>query len=342
VASFAQLDLSPRVRRILEANGIARTSRLTALNERELLSLPGFGRKCLVDVCEVLAEAGLTLAIDPYGCYVCARHGQASWDTNLANLFLCDDCASKWQREVFDNQPPEYEGSRFEGYCLNCNARRRDVRLRQWLLCGTCERVARSIGRSVVAERFVTKRWKNVITGGASGLVLESTDEPTLRRRGQASSSPKRSEIDFVAKDAKKGRDLFGLELKTGKSYISGAAPVGARMGQFQLDTSDCDDILSVMEREKIPVYLLHVQVIDRVHPPTQQYVPLEGWWTDIFRMEEHFNGVQRRSRETRNAAYYDTAMFDPIDTFADHLARGDHLRLARRLKKDGVPDLYW
>jgi hypothetical protein len=341
VPSLAKLQLSPRVQRVLEAHGIKRTSGLTGLNERELLAIRGFGGKGLAELYEALDAAGLELTPDPYAPYVCARHGQASWDTNIADLFLCDACTAKWQRDAFAGQPPEYEGGSLKGFCLNCNVLSKDVRLRQWLLCGTCERVARSIGRSVVAERYVMDRWNDTIARYAPALILESTDEPTLMRREDKASSQKRAEIDFISKTKKTDRNVFGFELKTGKSYISGAAPVGSYMGRFQLDKSDCDDIVAVMEREKLPVYLLHVQVIDRVHPPTQQYLALAGWWTDVFRMASHFEQIRRRPRETRDAAYFDTSMFEPLDTFADHVARGDHRTVARRLKKQGVPALY-
>lgn len=338
MAPLSSLGLSKRVHGTLEENGIDDTEDLLALNERELSSLPRVGLGALREIKAALAGVGLSLAADAYASYVCARHGAAALDANLANLFLCDDCSAAWQRDAFGGQQPEYVGEALEGFCVNCNVHRQDVRLRQWFLCGTCERVARSIGRSVVAERFVTERWEELAGSRAPGIVLRSTDMPTLRRR-ERDSSAKRAEIDFVARDERV--DLFGFELKTGKSYISGSAQVGARMGQFQLDTSDCDDITTVMEREGIPVYLVHVQVIDRAFPPTLQYVALGGWWTDVFRMHDHFRHVQRRPRETRDAAYFDTAMFESFATFAEHISSGDYECLAERLRAEGSPRLY-
>jgi hypothetical protein len=191
-----------------------------------------------------------------------------------------------------------------------------------------------------VAERFVTDLWDELVAPHVSGFTLENTDVPTLRRRQRNASATKRAEIDFVARASERADD-FGFELKTGKSHISGVAAVGAKMGQFQLDTSDCDDITAVMGRENMPVYLLHVQVIDRAHPPTVRYVGLAGWWTDVFTMSERFQHVQRRPRETRNAAYYDTAMFRDFSTLADHLTSGEHERLAERLHENGIPPLY-
>lgn len=339
---LSDLGLSARVRRVLAASGIEDTGALVALNERELLALPGVGSGAVTEVRLALEGSGLELAEDPYAPYVCARHGAAAWDANLANLFLCDECAAGWEATAFGGQPPEYVGQAVEAFCLNCNLRRQDVRLRQWFLCGTCERVARSIGRSVVAERFVTERWEELIHPHTTNLVLRSTDVPTLRRRVADPEDVKRAEIDFVARDDESGDDVFGFELKTGKSYISGTAQVGARMGQFQLDTSDCDDMMTVMVREGIPVYLLHVQVIDRAFPPTLKYVALGAWWTDVFRMHDHFQHVQRRPRETRDAAYFDIRMFDNFATFAEHVSSGEHERLAQRVRDGGIiPALY-
>jgi hypothetical protein len=342
VTGLSPLNLSKRVQRILEVNGIADVTALLKLNERELVSLPGFGPQCLTEVRNALVTVDLgELAVDPYARYVCARHGEPAWDVSLANLFLCDDCADKWQEEAFADQDPAYVGAPLKGFCLNCNLERSDVRLRQWFLCSVCERVARSIGRSVVAERFVTDEWNRLVVPVAPNLQLRNTDEPTLHRWERGAENSRQAEADFLVNDEKQNVDVFGFELKTGKSYISGVAQVGASMTQFQLDTSDCDGIASVMEREGVPIYLLHVQVIDRAHPPTLEYKALGAWWTDPFRMNEHFRDIQRRSRETRNAAYFNKAMFEAFTSFADHIASGEYRQLAKRLAREGIPDLY-
>jgi len=340
MADFDGLALGNRTARVLRASGINDLEELIEYNERELLGLPGFGPGSMTEVRGALEASGYDLAEDPFAAYVCARHGARSWDTNLANLFLCDDCAAGWTAVAFEGEPSAYVGPPTGGYCLNCNVDRVDVALRQWFLCGTCERVARSIGRSVVAERFVAQQWDELVVPHAATLVLEGTDAPTLRHRGKDDSKNKHAEIDFVARDSG-AAPAFGFELKTGKSHLSGVAPVGAPMGQFQLDTSDCDDITAVMEREGIPVYLLHVQVIDRAHAPTVEYRALAGWWTDPFRMHENFNHVQRRPRETRDAAYYNVKMFQPLSTLAEHIENDGPARLAERIREEGIPALY-
>lgn len=325
---------------VLERNGIRDTASLVALSERELLALPRFGWGCMNEVYAVLRSAGLELAEDPYAPYVCAREGKTARDANLASFFLCDECAVAWQTEAFDGLEPEYVGGRVRGYCVNCNVDRPDVRLRQWILCGNCERVARSIGRSAVAERYVAERWAAVVTPVAQDLVLKSTDVPMLRRGPRGASMVKRSAIDFVAENPS-CKPVFGFEMKTGRNYVDGVAPVGAQMGSFQLDVSDCDDITTVMERDGLPVYVLNVQVIDRACPPTLKYVALAAWWTDVFRMSGRFKEVRTRPRETRQAAYFDTAMFEPFDTFADHVVGGDYRRIAKRIRAEGIPQLY-
>lgn len=326
---------------LLARNGILTARDLLALNPRELLGLPGLGRGALRELETALSRQGVQLAKDPYAKYECARHGEATWDTALSSLLLCDDCATTWQEEAFGGKEPEWVSSPVGGYCLNCNIEREDVAFRQWLLCATCERVARSIGRSVVAERFIMDQWNEVIAPVAPDLELISTDVPRLLRRDPETQRAKRVEPDFVASSRSSGERALAFELKTGKSYIAGATAAGARMGQFQLDTSDCDDIVEVMRRERLPVYLLHVQVIDRAQPPTVRYVALAAWWTDVFSVAEHFQRVQRRPRETRAAAYFDIRMFRGFPALAEHLDAGEHTRIAARLGKEGIPKLY-
>lgn len=334
---LADLGLSPRVLGVLERGGINDDGALLELNERELLAISGFGPSCLVAVTEALEAAGLSLAEDEFAPYVCVRHGRPAWDTSLADLFLCDECAGKWQEVAFAGTEAEYVGAALEGYCVSCNELK-EVRLRQWLLCGNCERVARSIGRGVAAERFLGQQWE--VLGIAERLELRQTDEPTLR--GRRDDAPaKVAAIDFVVRDAVDERDVFGFELKTGKKHLGGRGEPGGQMSEFQLDTTDCDDITTVIRREGYPVYLVHVQVIDRAHAPTALYVPLGAWWTDPFRMAEGFKRIQQRSRETRDAAYFEPAIFERIGTFAEHIRTDEAERLAERLRDEGVPRLY-
>jgi hypothetical protein len=171
-------------------------------------------------------------------------------------------------------------------------------------------------------------------------LQLEETDPPELRRRDRASIDAKISYADFVATDRRTGRPTLGIELKTGKSYI-GSSGIGNRMNRFQLDTSDCDDILTVLKRDRLPMYLMHAQVFDRADPPTVRFQGVGLWWTDIFSMRDHFITTAMRPRETRAAAYFDTRMFRPFATFPDHLAASGPAELKARMASEGIPDLY-
>jgi hypothetical protein len=335
---LADLPLSRRVVRILAGAGIEDDGALLKRNERELLGIPGFGLRCLTELIEALEATGLSLAEDEFAPYVCARHGTPAWDTNLADLFLCDDCARKWRDEAFAGADPEYMGEALGGYCVSCNELK-EVRLRQWLLCGNCERVARSIGRGVAAERYLGQQWEEL--GIADHLELRQTDEPTLRGRRRDNAAVKVAAIDFVVRDPQAENDVLGFELKTGKKHLGGRGDPGGKMSEFQLDTTDCDDITTVMQRAGYPVYLVHVQVIDRAHPPTALYVPLGAWWTDPFRMADGFKRIQQRSRETRDAAYFDTPIFERFETFAEHIRSGEAQRLAERLHEVGIPPLY-
>jgi hypothetical protein len=334
----AGLGLRQGVVAALAADGIVTLADLVALNPRELRGVRGVGPAALEQIVAHLEARGLALAVDPFAPYSCARHGQPAGDASLATFFLCEECAEQWQSNAFDGQVPEYVGASVEGYCVDCNLEGRPVRLRQWFLCGTCERVARSIGRSVVAERFVARSWDEAVSPGAPGLALRSTDVPALR--GRRSGAAKVAAIDFAVADG--GTDVLGFEMKSGKGHIPGrGGRVGTPIATFQLDQSDCDDITTVSNQLGLPVYLLHVQVVDRAAPPTLRYVAVGAWWTDPFTMSDHYKHSARRPREARDAAYFDVQMFRLFGTLAEHFARGEHLRIAERLAREGAPALY-
>jgi len=341
MTQITSLGIPSRTSKILEEHGIRTIEDLTGFCRRELGDLRGIGQKSLDIVEQALAQMGLSLAEDPWGPYVCARHGQARGDTNLESLFLCDECADKFQESAFRGTAPEYVGPPVKGYCLHCNRYLEDIRLRQWFLCGVCDRVVRSIGRSIVADQYVLAWWKHNAKPILQELDLVLTDPPELQPRDREQIEAKIPRVDFTCIDTRSDHVVFGIELKTGRSHISGSS-IGSRMGQFQLDNSDCDDILDVVRRDRHPVYLIHAQVIDRADPPTVYYAPVGLWWTDLFSMREHFQGSRRRPRETRIAAYYDVSMFQEMDAFIAHLRDDEPARLRARIESEGVPELYW
>ena len=192
MADLESLGLSRRVLTILTNNGIRDIDELTALNERQLLGFSGFGPACLTDLSEALDRGGLALADDQFAPYICVRDGRPGWDVNLADLFLCDECAVKWQAEAFYGDGPEYVGSADQGYCVSCN-RSIEIRLRQWLLCGNCDRVARSIGKGVAAQRFLLGQWHELIQPRARHLQLRQIDEPLLRGQQRKNAKGRRN-----------------------------------------------------------------------------------------------------------------------------------------------------
>jgi hypothetical protein len=184
--------------------------------------------------------------------------------------------------------------------------------------------------------------WEERISPLVPHIMLTETDPPELRPRGQRSDPQRKVLADFTGFSAEQPETaLFGFELKTGRKAVSVNDGIGAPMSRFQLDTTDCDDIATVVTRENIPVYLIHVQVLGRAYPPTERFHGVGLWWTDQWAMNSHLMGVDVRPRETRNAAYYDIRMFRDVASLTDHLSRGRYVLDRDRLLRDGQPALY-
>lgn len=137
--------------------------------------------------------------------------------------------------------------------------------------------------------------------------------------------------IDFLARETKKHKNVFGIENKTGRSSIK-------EMSQFQLDVSDCDTILNDMRRLGVPAYIIHAQVLEAWLPPTMGYRIVGLWWTDVYKMAEHFKSVKQRRDEQRGAAYFGKKAFADIATFP---AEVHSKALVARFKKEGIPQMY-
>lgn len=337
--TIADLGLPGRLTTILDANGLSTLEALLGRNERELLALPGVGPGSLRILLHALGGRGLSLAVDPWAPYECARHGVAQWDVTLCTHFLCDACANAFTTDSFGGEGPAFVGSPHEGHCSHCNLIL-EIRIRQWLLCTWCDRVLRSLGRSIASSRFIMDSWAETIGPQVPSIELREVDEPRLVRRDAETIAAKVASADFEGVDIKSGELLFAIELKTGKSYITGDA-IGSKMGTFQLDQGDCDDITTVAERDGVPVYLVHAQLIDRVAPPTVRFAPVAFWWTDLFAMNEYFIESRIRPRETKIAAYFNTAMFRTVPELIAHLQEGGPAQLKERIANDGLPRLY-
>jgi Helix-hairpin-helix domain len=328
-----ELGLSPSLVRRLEAAGLRSSEDLNALCERELLQIPGLGPRTVEAIKAALGPVGGGLAADPFRRYVCARHGQPAGDAGLSGFFLCPDCTDEWIDAAFAGAAPEWEGEEVTGRCINCNLRRA-VRFRQWFLCAVCERVARSIGRSVEAEREVSDTWTR---SAGAGWKLRPVDPPRLRRPGSSGGS-KVATLDFIV--TRRGKKVAGIELKTGRGEIGGTG-IGTRIARFQLDVSDCDDIRVAAQGAGVVPYVVHAQVIDRAEPPTVRHVTTGLWWAEYLSLRGAFLETRRRPRENRPAAYFGLDAFRPIDELASHLAAMDFDAEIEKLNRMGWPALY-
>jgi hypothetical protein len=246
---------------------------------------------------------------------------------------MCDDCSRKWQTEAFDNNPPLYVGESVEGYCLLCNRYQSHIRLRTWFLCDVCHRVAGAIGRNHVSELAVQEFWELKVRPVHPKLELVQNDPSDLRPRRDTDQSGV-APVDFLARDEDTGKVVFAIENKTGRSSIG-------EMSQFQLDVSDCDCILNDMRLHGRPVYVIHAQVVELWHPPTMGFQTVGMWWSDVYRLAEHFTAVRMRRMEMRGAAYFSRKAFLPIEDFPGTLWGEHDFALAEQFRRGGVPQLY-
>lgn len=321
----------------LNVLGIQTVEDLVAMNERELLALPGIGPGTLSKIIDALNAQGHVLAIDPYAAYICARHSGPARDAELRSYFLCDSCRYDYSSLAFSDQAPEWVSTEnIDGYCAHCNDLT-VVRLSQWFLCGTCDRVIRSIGRGIASAKFVAASWSSTFDGPGDLAIVE-TDPVTLQPRGRRSDPSRTATADFEGRRAS-GAVALGLELKSGRSALPGGG-IGNPMAQFQLDTTDCDDIAAAARGLSAPVFLLHAQVIGRAEAPTERFEGVGLWFARPWDMLGHLEAVRQRPRETRDAAYFRTAMFRPFSEFPDYMAtrfEADYAAMVR----DGFPLLY-
>jgi hypothetical protein len=246
---------------------------------------------------------------------------------------MCDACTAQWSKEAFAGNHPLYEGEPVSGYCLLCNVMHKRVRMRTWFLCDICYRVAGSIGRNHVAEQAILQFWEDHVRPRFPNLTLVQNDPSSLlprRETDQSAIAP----VDFLARDATSGKNVFAIENKTGRSSIS-------EMSQFQLDVSDCDTILNEMRALRIPVYIVHAQVLETWHPPTMGFRVVGLWWSDVYRMAEHFKSVSMRRDEMRGAAYFNRRAFLAIETLPDALQGKKNWALVEKYRREGIPKMY-
>lgn len=208
------------------------------------------------------------------------------------------------------------------------------MRLAQWFLCPYCERLVNSYRLGRVSQAFAVEQWQRVVTPYAPSITLQVVDTVTLspyERRGRRRELAET--LDLRAHE--NGAPVSWLELKTGQRSI-------AELATFQLDHSDCDDIINVVRTTDLPAFVLHVQLGREFHPPSDHIVTHGIWWTDIYAMSEALVRSERRRRNGgKMAAHFSPACFAPLESLGEALRDGHHRALRERLEREGPPSLY-
>jgi hypothetical protein len=261
--------------------------------------------------------------------FECARCGTSGKSLTLSSFFLCDKCTDKLVTSAFNNNNPLFEECQVEGYCYLCGDWTR-VKLRQWILCEDCNRIVHSYPIGILAQKCVLE-WLNQ---NIFSIKFELTDPVTLSPYSKKRKMKKRPQPDITGYDDK-GNKILMIEVKTGRSSIN-------YMKNFQLDISDCDDILENVKREQIAAYIFHVQIVEVFTPPTSRFICGGFWWTNIFELSASFQRtIKRRIDRGKIAAYYDPRCFKPADLFIKEMKNRDYEILTKRLRKGDIPDLY-
>lgn len=203
-----------------------------------------------------------------------------------------------------------------------------------WYLCGTCERVIRSYGKEKAAREFILKWWTDMKEKYDMDIILEIRDTvlPMTYREHLKYKKIKEPLPDFVG--LKNEKILFNIEMKTGSRDITS-------MSAFQLDVSDCKDIIGFMERAeyRFPTFIFHVQVIENYRPPTSRNVALNAWWASVYELENNIQKVNMRRLERRPAFYFSRQVFKPLDEFPSYIL-SEHFEKERDVIKKRLPKL--
>jgi len=268
--------------------------------------------------------------------YVCARHSKATKDTRIAGLFFCDECAELFKEKVFEVKDPEFVYAEIQGYCAYCG-QDKPVRERFWYLCNICERIVRSYASERAASAFVSAWWEDLQRRSSvlRDVRLDMTDPVKLMsfRAHKTWKETRKFNPDFTAFRGSSTDPLFGVEMKTGRSAIPD-------MSMFQLDVSDCDDILGWVKPLVLPAFLFHIQVTEDFRPPTSRRAARDGWYIDVFEMEQNFKGTRQRSGENRPAAYFNRKGFHPLQAFGGPNFLQELEKMKNKLEH-GMPQLY-
>ena len=102
----------------------------------------------------------------------------------------------------------------------------------------------------------------------------------------------------------------------------------------------DISQLVNVMRSEGKPAYVFHAQVTEEYSLPTKRSIGRAVWWTDIFSLRNNLKQVRLRRGEDKNAGYYFSHAFKPIESFREELDSKGYLALADRLESEGIADL--
>lgn len=328
---LAELQISSSTVKKLSQASVGTVQDLVALSEREVQAIQGIGAKSLLEIQAALNSLGLELAEDPYGKLLFARHGKKRTDTRLRSYFLCEQCGNGFRTLALNNTAPAFMMRMTDGpfYCSHCN-KTKTLYLHQWLVCDICDRVLRSIGRGIEANKSVLEWWEKQRANDLSLPRLVETDPPNLRPfgdRGNASSLDLTAKIGAVTTP-------FGVELKTEEIIFRGGN-IGSGMTQFQLDVNDIQSVLEDIQNADsfIPAYVFHCQVVDVPKPPTTKFECVGIWWVSIKDLIGNIVEIRQRFRENRPAAYIATFVFKQITSFIDEV-RSKVILVAHHLQR--------
>lgn len=267
----------------------------------------------------------------------CARHEHAQTARNIGFTYLCDACVVRLVSEALNGRPPFYHGETVDGYCGLCNERKR-VTLRQWFACGICWNVVLAYQRAVASPQALRDFWRDHVTPVAPEFEASETGAVKLtpyraggKTKRDAAGSLEDSDFIVTERIAGVAEPRFHVELKAGPGSID-------TMREFQLDVNDFNDVIGVAHNTRLPVYLVHVQLESEYLPPTRRTKYAGMWWTDVLTLGEHQKRIARRRDESKQAVYFHSAAFRPMDTFPDQVTARGFEALGERMR-DNPPE---
>jgi hypothetical protein len=259
----------------------------------------------------------------------CARHTNRQTSRLLQYLYLCDPCARRLTEEALNDRPPIYHGETVMGYCGLCN-KRLEVTLRQWFACGPCWNVIIAYQKTIVASQAVLDFWRRCVQPQYPDLHCDETEVVYFSPYARAAKTKRQlagelRTLDFLVSEMPAGRPLFHIELKTGPGSIE-------EMNEFQLDVNDYDDIVGAVKNTRLPAYVFHAQVVHSYEPPTRYSVPRGIWYSDVWTLKTNRKDTRQRRGEDKQAGYYRTEAFRPIQDFTQEIATKRYVELSREI----------